>query len=591
MKLFAPYLANYKTKLFICFTFMMLFALVSGFSLSLLSPFLNAIFYNKPALPDTHYDLLIKFNNWVLGESKLSALIKIQVMLVLVFLSKGIFSYINRYLGVSVEENITKDIRNKTYSHLEKLSLDYFHGTNTGIIISRLTNDISKIRDSIKDGMLAYLRLLLLVFVCLCFAAYISWRLMLISVIILPLFGYILNKLAKKLREKSNKVQEDMGKIITLLGEIVGGIKIVKAFLAEPIEKAKFFKSTQNYLKSALKFERVSLIGNPLAELVTAIGSCLIIGYGSYEILIAKSLTPDRFLVFLACTLSIMEALRQLPMANVKLQEGTQAIIRINRILDIKPSITEISNPTHLAFNKQIKFQEVQFSYETSQTVLSNISLKINKGENVALVGPSGAGKSTLTELLLRFYDPTEGVITIDDIDIKRVYIKELRGIIGLVTQDPILFNDTVSNNIAYGFSTIDQDRVFSSAKLANADEFINKMPLKYDTVIGERGVKLSGGERQRLAIARVLYKNPPILIFDEATSHLDNVTESKLQEAIQKLLENRTAIVIAHRLSTVQNMHRIIVMNEGKIVEEGTHEELIKAGNLYQKLAQTELK
>lgn len=596
MKQFVPYLRPYKKQLVLCFIFTILFAVVSGFSLSLLSPFLAAIFYDKSVIPPTNTDFLVKFNGWVLGSSKLLAIIKLQVILISVFLLKGILGYVHRYFGIAVEEKVIKDIRDKTYSHLETLSLDYFHGTRTGIIISKLTNDISKIRTSIKDGWLASIRQLFLVFVYLCFAAYLSWKLMLLSTIIFPLFAWMLGKLAKKLREKNNKVQEDMGKITAVLNEIVSGIKIVKAFLAEPIEKARFVKSTENYLKSALKFERVWLFSIPLSELIIAFGACILIAYGGYEILIKHTLAPDRFLIFLACAVSIMEALRQLPVANVRLQEGTQAIIRINKVLDVKPSITELANPTPIKFNNSIEFRSVNFSYDTPESnqqqkeILHDIKLRIPKGESIALVGPSGAGKSTLAELLLRFYDPKEGSITIDDTNIRKVPIKDLRALIGLVTQEPILFNDTISNNIGYGSFQIVPEKVKSAAKLANADEFIEQLPQKYETVIGERGVKLSGGERQRLAIARALYKDPPILIFDEATSHLDTVTESKLQEAIKKLLENRTAIVIAHRLSTVQNMKRILVIDKGKIIEEGTHEELLAQGKLYKKLAKTEL-
>ncbi len=599
MKNFAPYLKLHTGKLIVCITFMFLFALVSTFSLSLLSPFLHAIFYDNPF--SLNNDLLARFNEWFLHGSKVQAFVKLQIILVSVFLIKGIFGYLHQYLGVSIEENIMKKVRDDTYSHLHTLSLDYFHRTQSGVLVSRVTNDISMVKGAMKDGLLNFLKHLLLTVAYLGFALYLNWRLLLVSIITFPVLGWLLNKLAKKLREKSDKVQEDMAKITSTIGESIVGIKIVKAFTAEKFEINKFFKTTYNYLKSAIRFERVGLIGVPASELVITIGACILLSYGGYQIFVAHTLSADRFLIFLACALSMMQSLNQLPKANVYLQRGLQAMTRVRRILDIKPTVQEAVHPVSLkSFEKEITFREVHFSYDPSREVLCGVTLCIKKGENIALVGPSGAGKSTLTDLLARFYDPSYGSIEIDNINIKEVSLKDLRSLIGLVTQEPILFDDTAFNNIAYpsrygrtgrdGIPNASPELVYRAAKLANANEFIEKLPKGYDSMVGERGVSLSGGERQRIAIARAFCKNPEILIFDEATSHLDPESESKVHSAMEKLLEGRTAIVIAHRLSTVRDRDRIIVIDHGKIVEEGTHSELLENEGLYNKLVKISL-
>ncbi len=589
MKNFIPYLKLHTNKLILCIVFMFLFALVSTFSLSLLSPFLHAIFYEN-SFPLSN-DFLATFNKWFLQGSKVQAFIKLQIILISAFLLKGIFRYLHQYLGVSIEENVMKKIRDDTYSHLHTLSLDYFQQTQSGMLVSRMTNDISMVKGAMKDGVFNFLKYLLLTLAYLGFALYLNWRLLLVSIITFPVLGWLLNKLAKKLREKSDKVQEDMAKITSNIGESIVGIKIVKAFATEKFEINKFCKTTYNYLKSAIRFERVGLIGIPASELVITIGVCILLSYGGYQIFVANTLSADRFLIFLACAISMMQSLNQLPKANVYLQRGVQAMARVKRILDTKPTVQEIAHPIPFkSFEKEILFNKIHFSYIPSQEVISGVTFCIKKGENIALVGPSGAGKSTLTDLLSRFYDTTQGSIEIDGVNIREISFDDLHSLMGLVTQEPILFDDTVFNNIAYGASDIQPDVVYQAAELANANKFIERLPQKYDSLVGERGVSLSGGERQRIAIARAFCKNPDILIFDEATSHLDPESESKVHSAMEKLLEGRTAIVIAHRLSTVRDRDRIIVIDQGKIVEEGTHNELLENNGLYNKLVKISL-
>ncbi|MDI6840134.1 MAG: ABC transporter ATP-binding protein [bacterium] len=591
MKFFFSYFKPYTVKILLCFIFMLIFALLSSFSLSLLSPFLHAIFYDSQSFLSLKSDLLAKFSLWFLSSSKVQAFVRLQVVLILIFLFKGIFDYLHGYIGASVEEHITKQLRDNTYAHLHILSLDYFYRTKSGIIISRLTNDITKIKGALKNGFLVFAKELLLVLAYFCFAFYLSWRLLLVATVTFPVITWLINSLGKKLRERSDRVQEDMGKITSVISETVSGIKIVKAFSMDKFEFYKFFKSTRDYLKSALKFEKIGLLGVPLSELIIAFGACILISYGGYQIFVINTLSADRFLIFLACALFMMQPLKQLSKANVEIQQGIQAMLRIKKILDTKPTVKEAESPISLThFDKEIVFRDVRFGYDHSREVIHGVTFSIKKGDNVALVGPSGAGKSTITDLLARFYDPTQGSIEIDGFDMRKISLKNLRGLIGLVTQEPILFNDTVFNNIACGDTTAKPEAVRMAANLANAHEFIERLPYGYDTVIGERGVKLSGGERQRIAIARALYKNPEILIFDEATSHLDPESENKVHEAIERLLKGRTAIVIAHRLSTIYNCDKIIVMDNGRIVEEGTHQELLKNEGLYKMLIRKEL-
>jgi len=583
------YLNPYKRKFIFSIIFMVGFAVLSSFSLSLISPFLKSIFYDKPVLGGN--DIFERFTGWILGNSKWDAIVRLQIILVSVFVLKGIFGYLHPYLAVVAEESAIKDIRKSMIEHIYSLSLDYFHRTRSGTWVSKVTNDIGRIEKSIYKGLLGIINQVLLVLAYFCFALYLSWRLLTITIIIFPLITRLINFLGKKLRERSEVVQENISDVTSQFSEGLSGIKIVKAFVTEKKETKKVTQSSKRYYKSRLRFERVGLIGTPLSELVITMGICGIISYGVYQIS-NEYITPDKFIVFLVCIIAMMDPLRRIPTANVYLQQGIQAMKRIKRVLSLIPTVSENANPIRiLNFKNNIVFKGVSFSYNGKETVLTNINLKIDKGESIALVGPSGAGKSTIADLLIRFYDPTSGSIEVDGIDIRKISIKDLRKRIGLITQEPFLFNDTIRNNIIYGEDEDDDNRVKLCAKLANADEFIEKLPDRYETMVGERGVTLSGGERQRIAIARALYSKPDILIFDEATSHLDQVSEKKVQDAIQRVLMKRTALVIAHRLSTVKNCTRILVIKDGMIAEEGTHAQLMQKNGLYRKLIERELR
>lgn len=554
----------------------------------MLLPFLNTVFHKTTIISN---DILGRLNNLFANDPPLSTILKLSGIVVFVFIFKGIIGYSQKYLGAKIEEDVKRDIRNTTYSHLQFLSLDYFHQAQTGKLTSKLIYDISLLQGTIKDGILGLLRHFLLAAVYFSICLYISWKLLLATIFIFPLLYWFVNRLSKKLRQRSDKLQSRMGDIAQTVQESVSGIKIVKAFSKEKFEIGKFFENTLSYYKAALKFERTSLIGIPVTELVNAIAAAIILLFAGYEIFVIGSLAPDRFLLFLVCSLSMMQPLKQIISANVLVQKGLQAISRIGKVLDTQPSVLEAPDAITIDdFKHEIVFNDVYFNYNGVYNAVNGVSFSIKKGSSVAFVGPSGAGKSTLTDLLLRFYDPDSGSIEIDGIDLRRVKLEALRNMVGLVTQEPILFNDTIFRNIAYGIENPDPAKVEVAARLANAHDFIMRLLAQYETTVGERGVKLSGGERQRIAIARALYRSPKILIFDEATSHLDTESERLVQDAIERLLSGRTSIIIAHRLSTVRNTDRIFVIEHGKVVEEGNHLELIKKGGLYKRLAEKDL-
>jgi subfamily B ATP-binding cassette protein MsbA len=487
---------------------------------------------------------------------------------------------------VGVEQRVIRDIRNELFTKLSELSLSFFHGRRTGQLISRVTNDVMLVRRALVATLANVFRETLLVAVFLALAVIVSWRLALITFVVLPPIVLVITRVGRRLRKRSARMQEKMADIASTLEETISGVRVVKAFGMEGYERRRFFRQTAEYFRRVIRLERLAALAGPLTEYLGVTGAVVVLWYGGREVLVEGTVTPDLFLMFLAAALSMLTPLRKLSRANNELQVGLAAAGRIFAILDTRPEIT--SRPGAAAvesFDDRIVYEGVGFRYSSGGEVLSSIDLEIAKGDVVAIVGPSGAGKSTLLDLLPRFYDPVGGRITIDGRDIRDVDLASLRRLMGIVTQETILFNDTVRNNIAYGMEGARDEEIVAAAKAANADRFIASMPQGYDTEIGERGVKLSGGERQRMAIARAILKNPPILIFDEATSSLDTESERLVQEAIERLLEGRTVLVIAHRLSTVRNADRIVVLDGGSITETGTHAELMELGGLYRHL------
>jgi subfamily B ATP-binding cassette protein MsbA len=599
--------------LFSAILFMILYAGISGFTLTMIVPFTKVIFYpeeevvasspivkEKTSSPEKSKSLLVllpgkikeKADFLLKGNNKVETLKRLCIFILFIFFLKNIFWYLQSFLVVKAEQGVIMDIRNKLYSHYHLLPLEYFYGKKTGVLISRITNDVNLVRGAVGEGFAQLLRQSFLVIVYLFMVFWASWKLALIALLLLPPSIILISKLGQKLRKKSTLTQEKMGNITSVLQETVSGIRVVKAFAMEKFEITKFINSTKDYFKTMVKLIRISSLGIPLTEYLGVIMGVLILWFGGKSILSGGSLTPDRFLLFLLAMFSLIQPIKMLSGINVELQQGLAAAKRIFEVLDTEPKIKSPENPIKIdGFRSKVEFKEVCFSYIKGKEVLHNINLEVNSGEIVALVGPSGAGKSTLVDLLPRFYDPTSGEIIIDGIDLKMMDLEWLRSIMGIVTQETILFNDTVWNNIAYGHNNASKEQVYEAAMAANAHQFIQQMSEGYQTLIGDRGVKLSGGERQRLAIARAIFKNPQILIFDEATSALDSESEILVQQAIDRMMKGRTTLVIAHRLSTVQHAHKIVVMDKGRIVQIGDHKSLIEEEGLYKRLYEMQFK
>jgi subfamily B ATP-binding cassette protein MsbA len=524
--------------------------------------------------------------------SPLETLGRICLSILILYFIKGLCTYFLSVMSVSIEEKVIRDIRNELYTHLHRLSLAFFHASRTGQIISRITSDVRLVRSSISTGFLAAIRDFLNILVLGGFVVWISWRLALVAVIVIPLITFVVAKIGRRLRRYSTKAQEKMADITTVLQETISGIRVVKAFGMEDFETAKFYGHTNGFFGAYMKRQRAESLAPVMTEFLGAAGGLVVLYYGGMQVLGGNLLSPDWFLIFLAAMLSIIRPAKTLTQASAKIQDGIAAGKRIFTILDAEPDITDAPDAVDIdGIHEGIEFRNVSFKYETSDYVLKDVGFRVNKGQVVAVVGPSGAGKSTLVDLIPRFYDPTEGSVLLDGRDLRKISVRSLRSIMGIVTQETILFNDTIRNNIAYGMEDVPLTKVIDAAKAANAHDFIAGLPEGYDTIIGDRGVRVSGGERQRLAIARAILKDPEILIFDEATSSLDTESEKLVQDAIERLLSHRTNFVIAHRLSTVTNADLIVVIDDGRLVEIGRHSDLLAAGNVYRRLYDLQFK
>ena len=526
-------------------------------------------------------------NILILRDTPANSLKVLCITLLSVFFTKNLFLYIKNILLRIVELKLVKDIRDRLYKHIQTLSLGYFHKKQTGSITSIVMNDVEQLQVALA---VVFQRLFvepinILTFVTLLFI--ISWKLALIAIVIIPLAGITIIGIGRSIRRKSRRTQEKIAEIMQILTETLTSIRIVKAFVNEKEEVKKFTGESQNYFKLLLKRARLDLISAPVTESFGVIIGVVLLWYGGLEVLSNQGVSAEDFIRFIVILFAILGPIKQMSNVNLKIQVGAASAERIFELLDTPPEIVEDLNPVDLkVFKNSIEFDKVHFEYNDGDSlVLDQVTFSIKKGEVVAMVGPSGSGKSTIADLIPRFYDVTTGSIRIDGHDLRKATLASIRGNMGIVTQEVILFNDTIKNNIAYAQPNVSDDAIKQAAEAANALDFIEKSPEGFNTLIGERGVNLSGGQKQRLAIARALLKNPPILILDEATSALDTESEKKVQNAIENLMKDRTALVIAHRLSTVQNADKIIVINEGHVVEMGTHNQLYENDGLYRRL------
>ncbi len=530
-------------------------------------------------------------NRYLYSGTMTDTLFRICVIILIVFSLKNFFDYAQSYTMAYVEQGSMMDIRNDLYEHLHNLSLSYFSNERTGNLISRVTNDVNVVNGGVSATFVTMLKQPLLIVVFLGMAIAFSWKLTLLAFVVFPVIMLMVSVIGLRLYKQSGIMQEKMADITVVLQETISNVKVVKAFAMEEFENRKFRKETRSYFKTVLHITRIRNLSGPTTELLSVIASAAIIWYGGRQVLVTGEMRASEFLGFLFAIFQLMPPVKELSSVHNRMQEFAAAGRRIFEILDMKPEIRNAPDAGPLAgIVNGIEFRDVCFGYTSQENearqVLSHVSVNVKKGEVVAIVGPSGGGKTTMVDLIPRFYDPTGGAVLIDGVDLRKLDVRSLREQIGIVTQETILFNDSVRNNIAYGISGCPEDKIRAAAAAANALSFIDAMPNGFDTMIGDRGVKLSGGQRQRLSIARALLKNPPIMILDEATSALDSESEILVQEAIERLMQNRTSFVIAHRLSTIRNADRILVLEKGGIVQEGRHVELMKQTNgLYRKL------
>jgi subfamily B ATP-binding cassette protein MsbA len=596
------YLAPYWKKVVLLFVCTTIFASLSGVSLTLIPPFLHILFgqpseqiaeqpkpeENGVPLPSLFDDLeegvVSRARSLVYEGTPEDRLARFCLIFFTLMLIKNVFGYVSTYLTIYLEQSILCSIRNELYGTVQKLPMSFFDRERTGHLISRITNDVTNLRGIVVGSLASIVRNGLMTLIAITIVFVTSWRLSLLTFVLVPLNVLLIGIISRKLRKGSMRAQERMADMTSVLQETISGVRVVKAFGMEGFEEKKFSLFNLRYMTEYLKMRRFAELASPTSETLGIVASVIILWYGG-RLVIAERLDPAHLMMFIGAMLWVVTPIKSLSKLNSLIQEGLASGERVFQVLDIESEDEDEGDVELERLDKGIAYENLSFGYSDGAEVLADVNFDIKMGEMVAIVGPSGAGKSTLADLLPRFYRPTSGRILIDGIDISEVRLSSLRSLMGIVTQETILFNDTVFNNIAYGLEDFPEERVVRAAKAANAHEFIAAMPDGYDTVIGDRGIQLSGGQRQRLAIARALLKNPQILILDEATSSLDVESEALVQEAIDRLVKGRTTLVIAHRLSTIRNADKIIVVENGRIGQIGTHEELIREEGTYRKL------
>ncbi len=579
-----------------------LLAIIFGLTrLALLEPLFTVIFETKKeeellALADTEglsfglkffkasfYQELINFRD-TYGKS--SMLIYVSTVIGVSALLASLFTYISNVIMGYMRADLIEKIRNKVFNNTSKLHLGFFAGERKGDIMSRMTNDVQEIEVTLMSSIKVFFREPATIIVYLIFLFNTSVQLTLFTLVFFPVMGLIISEIVKRLKKKAILIQESLGRIVNLMDEVFGGMRVIKAFNARGYVGDMFENETRNYRKISVSMARKNELASPISEFlgILVVATLLVVG-GNLVLNKETPLDGEGLFVYLIVFSQILSPAKSISQSISSIQRGMASAERIFRLIDEQPQIQNAASPVEKSsFDTSIEFKNVGFTYE-KEAVLKRVNLKINKGQTIALVGSSGAGKSTLADLVPRFYDTTQGEILIDGTPIKDIEIDSLRSLMGIVTQESILFNDSVAKNIAFAMPDAEEDDIIKAAKIANAHNFIMELEDGYNTSVGERGGKLSGGQRQRLSIARAIMKNPPILILDEATSALDTESEKLVQEALTNLMKNRTSLVIAHRLSTIQHADLILVMDKGQIVEQGTHEELIRQKGIYNKL------
>ena len=591
------YAAPFKKYIFLNIFFNALYALFSALSFLSLMPMLEVLFgennktYSKPEFNDI-YSLGNNLEGWLnyqvsnyAGQDPQKALIFVISAIIILFFLKNFFNYLAMFFITFLRNGILTKLREDVYKKIISMPISYFTNKKKGDVISRITADVLEIQHSFLSILELIVREPLTIFFTISAMFLISFKLTAFVLIFIPLSGFIISLIGRSLKATSTLVQNEQAEFLSITEETLNGLKIIKGFVSELFFIEKFRKSNNRFYNLSNKLINRQNLASPMSEFlgISVIG--VLLWYGGKLVLIDQELNPAAFITYMGLAYGVLTPAKAISKASYSIKKGNAAAERVLEILDSENSIKQEANADKkLDFKSNIKFENVSFKYE-NEKIIDNINFEIKKGQTIALVGQSGSGKSTIANLIPRFYDVSEGKISIDGINIKKINKNNLRGLIGLVSQDSILFNDTIINNIKLSKFETELDDIINSATIANANDFIKKFEKKYETNVGDGGGKLSGGQKQRISIARAVFRNPPIMILDEATSSLDSESEKLVQQALEKLMKNRTSLVIAHRLSTIQKADLILVISEGKIIEKGTHNELIGKNGTYSKL------
>ncbi|QQV02808.1 MULTISPECIES: ABC transporter ATP-binding protein [Chryseobacterium] len=524
----------------------------------------------------------------VADYGSLKVLAWLCIVTAFMFFLRNVFRYLGSFLLINYRVGVTKDLRGEMYRKVLSLPVSFFTDSRKGDMMSRMSNDVGDVEGNILGSLVELINAPFMLISTLITLFWLSPEMTLFSLLVLPVMGTLIALIGKSLKKDSHEAQHEMGTIFSIVDETLKSSKVIKIFSAEKIMNTRFMGSMQKWINSSIRLGRKKELASPMSEFLGSVTFLIIAWYGGKQIIVDQSISPADFLVFLGIFFQILPPVKTLSSSISNVQKGEASLKRVLEILEADVKIEEIAEPVSIStLNNHIEFKNIGFYYDKSNLILKNFNLTIPKGKTVALVGQSGSGKTTIANLLARFYDVSEGQILIDDTDIKHLKLKDYRKLLGMVTQESVLFNDTVYNNILMGKPEATRDEVIAAAKIANADTFILQLPNGYETNIGDDGGKLSGGQKQRVSIARAVLKNPPIMILDEATSALDTESEKFVQDALEKMMENRTSLVIAHRLSTIQKADWIVVMEKGDIVEQGSHQELMAQKGVYHKLVE----